>query len=374
MTRSSEDSANTGGDDNRASARAMKPASSDSNGNRASAKTTKPVSSDSNDGNRASARTRLTEAVERAESQVRAFVAVVRRSVEEAWQLGKDLLEVKDLLSHGAWLPWLKNVGLGERQAQRCMRLYRLDPEKRLVSDSSRSINETIRLLEGKGPTRVIDAEFKVESSDAGPGIGAGSDSNGAASSDLDTKEPAGAPSVSGSTSAGPDADSSQRSSVSADQSAPAGTEEPSSMPLLSDSDDDGSDRAETVSSPNRLPADTSGSGAVETDSAGDGVNAQNASDLRTGEDASVDAQDFAAELSGLLTRVDQVLGRDPVTLPQRLGPHLQTVSQFVLVLASAMIRCVDEESGDDGSFVATLPEEFVPTLQRLTESCRRGT
>ena len=42
-------------------------------------------------------------------------------------EIGKRLVEAKDQLSHGEWLPWLeKKVEFSERSAQQYIRLWRL--------------------------------------------------------------------------------------------------------------------------------------------------------------------------------------------------------------------------------------------------------
>ena len=45
--------------------------------------------------------------------------------LEAAWKCGKALTEVKTGLVFGAWLPWLGQVGIAPRTAQRLMYLFR---------------------------------------------------------------------------------------------------------------------------------------------------------------------------------------------------------------------------------------------------------
>src|SRR5262245_3805324 len=52
--------------------------------------------------------------------------AATRRGLEHAIAAGLLLMEAKDLVDHGEWLPWLQaNCRLGERQARTYMRLAR---------------------------------------------------------------------------------------------------------------------------------------------------------------------------------------------------------------------------------------------------------
>jgi hypothetical protein len=66
----------------------------------------------------------VIEAEIRAEHE--ACNGAAQTSLEHAIRCGKLLIEAKDMLKHGQWLPWLHdNCGLSERTAQRCMRLAR---------------------------------------------------------------------------------------------------------------------------------------------------------------------------------------------------------------------------------------------------------
>lgn len=70
-------------------------------------------------------------------------VATLQREIEahtlaaadKALTLGAMLCEAKDLIQHGGWLPWLKDAGISERNAQRYMRLHRSGFESDMVSD-----------------------------------------------------------------------------------------------------------------------------------------------------------------------------------------------------------------------------------------------
>jgi hypothetical protein len=56
---------------------------------------------------------------------LRAANAAVKRGFEHAIAAGKLLLEAKELVAHGEWLPWLQANQIGARQAQTYMRLAR---------------------------------------------------------------------------------------------------------------------------------------------------------------------------------------------------------------------------------------------------------
>jgi multidrug resistance efflux pump len=72
-------------------------------------------------------------------------------SIEKAIEAGEALIEAKELLGHGEWLPWLGGVEMSARTAQRYMRLARhkdavLDTQKRHATDLS--LREALALLD----------------------------------------------------------------------------------------------------------------------------------------------------------------------------------------------------------------------------------
>ena len=75
---------------------------------------------------------------QKTEREVRRRTATLQkaflRTVEEAWHLGKALRTAKEQVRHGQWIPWLNEVGLATRTAQRCMSLHAQDPEMRRVA------------------------------------------------------------------------------------------------------------------------------------------------------------------------------------------------------------------------------------------------
>ena len=59
----------------------------------------------------------------------------VRAIGDRAIAIGNMLIEAKATVSHGGWLPWLAGTGLGERTAQRYMRLVTHGIKSDTVSD-----------------------------------------------------------------------------------------------------------------------------------------------------------------------------------------------------------------------------------------------
>ena len=52
------------------------------------------------------------------------FQTFGRRTVEAAWRVGGDFAEVKRMLGHGQWMPWLERKGIVSRTAQLLMQLH----------------------------------------------------------------------------------------------------------------------------------------------------------------------------------------------------------------------------------------------------------
>ena len=68
------------------------------------------------------------------------------RTVREAWHLGEVLRKAKGQVRHGQWIPWLHEIGLPPRTAQRFMELYDRDPQMRHVAHLG-SITGALRAL-----------------------------------------------------------------------------------------------------------------------------------------------------------------------------------------------------------------------------------
>ncbi len=79
----------------------------------------------------------------------------IKTAIGGAWDAGELLTELKERMNYGEWLPYLASIGLGERQAQKYMRLSNeLD---RATAIENKTINKA---LEG-----IASKEEKKESS-----------------------------------------------------------------------------------------------------------------------------------------------------------------------------------------------------------------
>ena len=111
------------------------------------------------------------ELEQRVRAQAAKFETSYKRTVEEAWKLGRELREAKSQVRHGQWLPWLENrVGLTPRSAQRLMALHEAYPQMRHVSHL-RSISHALKVLPS-GPKPEVPAQSEAPS---GLGTAAGS-------------------------------------------------------------------------------------------------------------------------------------------------------------------------------------------------------
>jgi hypothetical protein len=85
-----------------------------------------------------------------------------RISLKHAINAGRLLTELKDATEHGEWLPTLERIGVGERVAQRYMRIYRI-LRRRTKSVSESDLPPTIRAAEKSiaTPKPVIEPDPK---------------------------------------------------------------------------------------------------------------------------------------------------------------------------------------------------------------------
>lgn len=80
-------------------------------------------------------------------------------------QIGKRLLEAKAQLSHGEWLPWLKEkVAFSDRTAQNFMRIAKEYTNPQLVADLGTSKAILLMALEGDEREEFVSAPHVVES------------------------------------------------------------------------------------------------------------------------------------------------------------------------------------------------------------------
>ncbi len=113
------------------------------------------------------------ELEQRVKAQAAKFETSYKRTVEEAWKLGRELREAKSQVRHGQWIPWLENrVGLTPRSAQRLMALHEAYPQMRHVSHL-RSVSRALKVLPS-GPKPEVPA-----ASEAASGLGAVAGSGG---------------------------------------------------------------------------------------------------------------------------------------------------------------------------------------------------
>ena len=279
-----------------------------------------------NGGERDSGSVEIEGAVKHAEACARAFKKAVRRTVDEAWELGDALRLAKPLISHGHWKSWLEKIGVHPRLAQRCMALRNRFSEKGHMS-LFKSINAALRFLPAAG---AIDAEFKADDSTGGS----------------EPKQPT-APSA-GSNSA------SDSSVARNPNKIPAGFSDETSAGISE------RPRGSMESGIPHLPGiETPSSRTAATPSSGD-------TDSQAGKD--VDPRSLLEDFDGLLTRLDTELGREPATATQRLRPHFRPWSQILRALASTMADCL-EATGEEEACGEDVAEDLVPTLQRLLKA-----
>lgn len=280
-----------------------------------------------NGGARDSGSVEIQSVVEHVAKCAEAFKAAIRRTVEEAWELGNALVSAKEVIAHGHWGTWLKTIGLNPRLAQRCMLLFKNYPKKRRMSHF-KSINAAMRMLPAEA---AIDAEFEVEEVE-GPNDGSPKEStppaagaNGA--SDLSTSR-------NGIATRGTD-----ETSTTTTERAPGSN---SGMPHLPGIEVPSSSAAATASSTGTDP---------ETDG-----------------DVDSDIGSLLEEFDGFVTRLHAALGKDPAAVAQQLRLHFPPLSRALRALASTMASCL-ETAGAEETSGENVPEDLVPTLTRLLKA-----
>jgi hypothetical protein len=72
-----------------------------------------------------------------------AAATATKTALDRAREAGKKLIEAKELLGHGKWLPWLKDVGINPRTAQRYMQLAQI-PDAKYVTVSHLTLTEAL--------------------------------------------------------------------------------------------------------------------------------------------------------------------------------------------------------------------------------------
>jgi hypothetical protein len=79
-----------------------------------------------------------------------------KTAVDRARDAGAKLLEAKDLLGHGEWLPWLKETGVSPRTAQKYMRLARI-PDAKYAATAHLTIDAALDAVAEKTLNHPLD-------------------------------------------------------------------------------------------------------------------------------------------------------------------------------------------------------------------------
>ena len=111
----------------------------------------------------ASVRSRLTE---RALDLVQDVIRTYQNVRHKMWELGDLLLEAKASLSHGEFLPWVEEIGLTRRTAQRCMQLRKRVEKRQLASFTS--VNAALEAHPAAGGNDQVGSGPQTAGSDAG--------------------------------------------------------------------------------------------------------------------------------------------------------------------------------------------------------------
>ena len=78
----------------------------------------------------------------------------VRQTVEGAWNCGRVLIEKKQELDHGEWLPWLETVDFERRRASSYMQIADAYPNGTPASHLPGGIKGVLRLSQPPEPSR----------------------------------------------------------------------------------------------------------------------------------------------------------------------------------------------------------------------------
>lgn len=91
-----------------------------------------------------------------------AAAAALKSSVTHAMQAGELLLEAKEKVDHGEWLPWLKaNFPFSDRTARLYMQIYRRreDVEAKMATVADLTVREAVETIANAKPKRPSDFE-----------------------------------------------------------------------------------------------------------------------------------------------------------------------------------------------------------------------
>jgi hypothetical protein len=91
-----------------------------------------------------------------------ACIGAARTAVERAREAGVRLIEAKELLSHGQWLPWLESTGVAPRTAQDYMRLARIAPLK-YATVAHLGIRAALKVIARREPSPFAELETALD-------------------------------------------------------------------------------------------------------------------------------------------------------------------------------------------------------------------
>ena len=100
----------------------------------------------------------MSTLVKTAEARFRRHWAEAQRlgrlAVGEAWNAGKDLVEIKSTIAHGQWLDWLEVEGVAHSTAKRLMRLAEIQKDQIGLFETIDAALKAIPAPEPKGKPR----------------------------------------------------------------------------------------------------------------------------------------------------------------------------------------------------------------------------
>jgi hypothetical protein len=91
----------------------------------------------------------------------------LKRSLQHAIAAGELLLEAKDQLKHGQWLPWLESCGISERTAQRYIRLVHNRKAIETKSDKMSDLSVSGALAMITAPRDELSVHFAQSAADS---------------------------------------------------------------------------------------------------------------------------------------------------------------------------------------------------------------
>jgi hypothetical protein len=106
----------------------------------------------------------LTDLAARIKAEHDASTLAIKRGVEHAIRCGRLLIDAKEQIKHGQWLPWLRDhCGVNERTAQQYMRLARHaeELESKSASLADLTVEEAVALIAPIAPVETSSATYQ---------------------------------------------------------------------------------------------------------------------------------------------------------------------------------------------------------------------